>query len=64
MFGPKMNEVTGERMKLHNEDLHKADQVKENEEGGTRGPHATGEESVQCFGGKTRRKETARKTKA
>jgi hypothetical protein len=49
---------------LHNEELHKADQVKEDEVGGTCGTHGRGQESVEGFGGKARKKETTRKTKA
>jgi hypothetical protein len=41
-----------------------ADQVKENEAGGISGPDGRGEESVQYFGGKVRRKETTRKIEA
>jgi hypothetical protein len=41
-----------------------ADQIKENEVGGTCGKHGRGGGSVQGFGGKARRKETTWKTKA
>jgi hypothetical protein len=65
IFGPKMGEVTGEWMKLHNEELHNfyssldiIRQVKANEVGGPRGTHGRGEKSVQVFGGKARRKKT------
>jgi hypothetical protein len=34
-----------------------ADQIKENEVGGTYGTHGRGDESVEGFGGKARRKE-------
>jgi hypothetical protein len=39
-------------------------QVKANKVGGACGTHGRGEKSVQGFGGKARRKETAGKTKA
>jgi hypothetical protein len=71
IFGPKRDEVTGEWMKLHNEELHnlysspvKSSQVKANEVGGACGTHGRGEKCVQGFGGKARRKETIWKTKA
>jgi hypothetical protein len=72
IFGPKRDEVTGEWRKLHNEELHNLysppdiiRQVKSrNEVGGACGTHGRGEKSVQGFGGKARRKETTRKTKA
>jgi hypothetical protein len=38
--------------------------MKENEVGGACGTHGRGERSVQMFGGKVRRKEITRKTKA
>jgi hypothetical protein len=41
-----------------------AEQIKENEVGGTCGTHERGVERVQGFGGKPRRKETAGKTEA
>jgi hypothetical protein len=69
--GRIMVEVTGEWKKLHNEELHNLysspdtiRQVKANEVGGVCGTHGRGEKSVQGFGGKARRKETAGKTKA
>jgi hypothetical protein len=40
-----------------------ADKIKDNEVGGTCGTHGGGEESVQGFGGKAKRKETTWKTK-
>jgi hypothetical protein len=40
-----------------------ADQIKENELGGTCGTHGRGEERVQGFGGNARMKEIARRTK-
>jgi hypothetical protein len=71
IFGPKMDEVTGEWRKLHNEELHNLyssldiiRQVKANEVGGACGTHGRVEKSVQCFGGKARRKYTNGKTKA
>jgi hypothetical protein len=42
----------------------KSSQVNVNEVGGACGMHGRGEESVQGFGGKARRKETTGKTKA
>jgi hypothetical protein len=70
-FGPKRDEVTGEWRKLHNEEIHNLyssldiiRQVKANEVGRECGTHGKGEKSVQGFGGKARRKETTRKTKA
>jgi hypothetical protein len=44
--------------------LGKSSQVKANEVGGACGTHGIGGKSVQGFGGKARRKETAWKTKA
>jgi hypothetical protein len=41
-----------------------ANKIKENEVGGTCGTQGTGEECVQGFDGKARRKETTWKTKA
>jgi hypothetical protein len=71
IFGPKRDEVTGEWRKLHNEELHNLysspdiiRQVKVKEVGRACGMHGRGEKSVQGFGGKARRKETTRKTKA
>jgi hypothetical protein len=43
---------------------HYTDQVKENEVGGSSSTHGRGEKIVQCPGGKARRKETPRMTKA
>jgi hypothetical protein len=43
--------------------LSAVDQIKENEVGGTCGTHGRGEECVQVFDGKARRKETTCKTK-
>jgi hypothetical protein len=45
-------------------DCCKADQIKENEVGGACGTHGRGEERVEGFGGKARRKKTTWKTKA
>jgi hypothetical protein len=71
IFGPKMDEVTGEWRKLHNEEFHNfyssldiIRQVKANEVGGACGTYGRGEKSVQGFGGKARMKETTGKTKA
>jgi hypothetical protein len=73
IFGPKMDEVTGEWTKLHNEELHnllliskyhEANQVKANEEGKACGRRGIGDKNLQGFGGKAQRKETTRKTKA
>jgi hypothetical protein len=71
IFGPKKDEVTGEWRKLHNEELYNlysypdiVRQVKANEVGVACGTDGRGEKSVQGFGGKARRKETAGKTKA
>jgi hypothetical protein len=71
IFGPRRDEVMGEWRKLHNEELHNLysspdiiSQVKVNEVGGACGTHGRGEKSVQGFGEKARRKETAWKTKA
>jgi hypothetical protein len=71
IFEPKRDEVTGEWRKLHNEELHNLysspriiRQVKANEVGGACDTHGNGEKNVQGFGGKARRKETTRKTKA
>jgi hypothetical protein len=71
IFGPRRDEVTGERRKLHSEELHNLysspdiiRQVKVNEVAGACGMHGRGEKSVHSFGGKARRKETTWKTKA
>jgi hypothetical protein len=71
IFGPKRDEVTGERKKLHNEELHTLysslniiKQIKENEVGGTCGIHGRVEECIQGFDGKAIREETTWKTKA
>jgi hypothetical protein len=71
IFGPMRDEVPEEWRKLHNEELHilsssntiKTDTMKENVVGGTCGMHGRGEEFVQGFDGKGRRKETTCKTK-
>jgi hypothetical protein len=72
IFGPKRDEVTGEWRKLHSEELHnlysspdiiRQVKSKANEVDGACGTHGTGKKSVQGFCGKTRRKETTRKTK-
>jgi hypothetical protein len=71
IFDQKEDEVIGEWRKLHSEELHDLCsspniswqiKIKENEVGGTCGTHGRGQESVQGFGGKSRRKETTRKT--
>jgi hypothetical protein len=71
IFGPKRDEVTGEWRKLHNEELHNLYsspdiimQVKSRRMRWAGHVARMGEESVQGFGGKARRKETAGKTKA
>jgi hypothetical protein len=57
IFGPKREEVTGERRKLHNEELHNLysspDIIRQDKACGT---HGIGKKSVQGFGGKARRK--------
>jgi hypothetical protein len=70
IVGPKRDEVTGERRKLHSEELHNLysspdiiRQVKANEVGGTCGMHGREKSVLQGFGGKSKRKETTRKTK-
>jgi hypothetical protein len=72
IFGPKKDDVTGEWGKLPNEELHNlysspniTRQLKSRQMRWT-GPVACmgGEKSVHGFGGKTRKKETTRKTKA
>jgi hypothetical protein len=67
--GPKRDDVTGEWMKLHSEELHNLysppDIIRQIKSRGMRwAEHVarTGEESVQGFGGKARRIETAWKT--
>jgi hypothetical protein len=71
IFGPNGDEVAGEWRKLLSEKLHILysspniiRQIKENEVGGTCGTHRRGQECVQGFDGKARRKETTWKTKA
>jgi hypothetical protein len=71
IYTHRRDEVTGEWRKLHNEELHNLysspdiiRHVKSNEVGGSCSTHGRGEESVQGFGGKARRKETTWKTKA
>jgi hypothetical protein len=73
IFGPKKADVTGEWMKLHNEELHNLysspDSIRQISARrmsweGTCGTHGTRQKSVQGFGGKNRRKETTWKTKA
>jgi hypothetical protein len=72
IFRPNWDEVTREWRKLHNEELHNLYStpyfirqiVKANEVGNACGMHRRGEKIVLSFGGKARRKETTRKTKA
>jgi hypothetical protein len=70
IFGPKRDEVTGEWRKLHNEELHNLyssrdiiRQVKSRLMRWAGDVARMGEERVQGFGGKARRKETTGKTK-
>jgi hypothetical protein len=69
--GPKREEVTGEWRKLHNEELHILysspniiRQIKSRRMRWAGHVVRMGEECVQGFGGKARRKETTWKTKA
>jgi hypothetical protein len=71
IFGPKRDEVTGEWRKLHNEDLHILysspniiRQIKSRRVRWVGHVARIGEECVQGFYGKTRRKDTTRKTEA
>jgi hypothetical protein len=71
IFGPKREEVTGEWRKLHNEELHTLysspniiRQIKSRRMRWAGHAVHLGEECVQGFDGKTRRKETTWKTKA
>jgi hypothetical protein len=71
IFGPKSDEVIGEWRKLHNEELHILysspniiRQIKSWRMRWVRYMACMGEESVQGFGGKARRKETTWKTEA
>jgi hypothetical protein len=71
IFGPKRDEVTGEWRKLHNEELHNLysspdiiRQVKSRRMRWAGYVTRIGEECVQGFDGKARRKETTWKTKA
>jgi hypothetical protein len=71
-FESKRDEVTEEWRKLHNEELHNLysspgiiRQIKSRRiRWGACDTHARGEKTVQGFGGKSRRKDTIRKTKA
>jgi hypothetical protein len=71
IFGSNRDEVTGEWRKLHmrsfifciHPQILLGRSYKANEVGGTCGTHGRGEESVQDFGEKARRKETILKTK-
>jgi hypothetical protein len=71
IFGPKRDEVTGEWRKLHNDELHILysspniiKQIKSRRMRWAGNVARTGEECVQGFDGKSRRKETTWKTKA
>jgi hypothetical protein len=71
IFGPKGDEVTGEWKKLHNEELHILHsspniirQMKSRRMRWVGHVACMGEECVQGFDGKARRKETTWKTKA
>jgi hypothetical protein len=67
IFGARREEETGEWRKSYFVLIPKyylADQIKENVVGGACSTHGRGEECVQVFGGKARRKETTLKTKA
>jgi hypothetical protein len=70
IFGTNRDEVTGEWRKLHNEELHILyssqniiRQIKSRRMRWAGHVARTGEECVQAFDGKARRKETTRKTK-
>jgi hypothetical protein len=70
IFGHKRDEVTGEWRKVHNEELHNLysspdiiRQVKSRRMRWAGHVARMGEESVQDFGGKARRKETTWKSK-
>jgi hypothetical protein len=65
------DEVTEQLRKLHSEELHNLysspniiRQIKTNEVGWSCGTHGRGEKGAQGFGGKARRKGTARTTEA
>jgi hypothetical protein len=69
IFGPKRDEIAGEWRKLHNEELHNLysspdiiRQIKSRRMRWVGHVARMGEESVQGFGGKARRKETTRMT--
>jgi hypothetical protein len=71
IFGPKRDEVTGEWRKLHNDELHNLysspdiiRQIKSRRMRWAGHEARMGEECVQGFGGKARRKEVTCKTKA
>jgi hypothetical protein len=69
IFGPKRDEVTGEKGKLQTEKLHNLisspniiRQIKSTRMNWAGHVARTGEENAQGFSGKARRKETTRKT--
>jgi hypothetical protein len=71
IFGPKRDEVTGEWRKLHSEELHILysspniiRQIKSRRMRWAGHVARMGEECVQCFDGKARKKEITWKTKA
>jgi hypothetical protein len=58
IFGPERDAVTGERRKLHNEELNDLycspnDEIKKNEMGGECNASEGGERCVQDIGGET-----------
>jgi hypothetical protein len=71
IFGPKRDEVTGKLRKLHSEELHNLysspntiRQIKSRRMRWVEHVACMGEECVQGFGGKARRKTTTEKTEA
>jgi hypothetical protein len=71
IIGPKWDEIIGKWRKLYNDELHILysspniiSQIKSRRMRWARHVARMGEESVQGFGGKARRKETTCKTKA
>jgi hypothetical protein len=72
MFGPKRDEVTGGRRKLHNEELHNSYsspsiirmiKSRRMREAGHFSTNRGEEKCIHVISGKSRRKETTRKTK-